>query len=74
MSSMFDRLNAKKFAIMDREGDVKAGAGFAFHGHIISMSAIYNSPMVVTFNSHGEIVGEHSSVEEAVHFVLNKIN
>ena len=69
---MRDNLNPKGFGVMDATGNhVKAGAGFAYKGFIISMTAIYSSPKVVVFvdNENAPIVYDAKSVEDAITYI-----
>ena len=69
---MRDNLNYKGFGIMDAAGNhVKAGAGFAYKGYIISMTAIYPSPDVAVFrdDADAELVSRHDSVQLAIEHV-----
>lgn len=66
---MSDNLNAKRFGIMDAQGNhVAAGAGFAYRGYIISMTQIYNTPSVVVFDNAdpSNVVYDAFSVEDAI--------
>jgi hypothetical protein len=68
--AMSDNLNAKRFGIMDAQGNhVAAGAGFAYRGFIISMTTIYNSPSVAVFAGElAEVVYDAVSVQDAINW------
>lgn len=69
---MRDNLNSKGFGIMDANGNhVKAGAGFAYKGYIITMTAIYPNPQVSVFRDgeYPELVSSHDSVQLAIDHV-----
>lgn len=73
--AMTDNLNASQFGIMDAEGNhVSAGAGFLYRGYIISMTAIYSTPVVVVFGG-GEpmqVLYEATTVEDAIEWCNNQ--
>lgn len=74
---MRDNLNFKGFGIMDAAGNhVKAGAGFAYKGFIISLTAIYPSPAVAVFvdNADAPIAYDAKSVEDAIEWCNDSMN
>lgn len=66
---MRDNLNRKGFGIMDVGANhVKAGAGFAYKGFIISMSTVFANPDIAVFTDDEEayLIYQASSVESAI--------
>jgi hypothetical protein len=66
---MRDNLNRKGFGIMDvGAAHVKAGAGFAYKGFIISMSTVFDNPDVAVFldDESGAYMYQAASVESAI--------
>lgn len=66
---MRDNLNRKGFGIMDvGASHVKAGAGFAYKGFIISMSTVFDNPDVAVFvdDANADLIYTAASVESAI--------